>query len=228
MEKRSTGSLVSSLLIIYCYCLQIVLAPAQALAQNADRGLYLTWIESTTPQCQKLIEQFLLELRSITNETPIDFEVVKPNSNSITLRHSQSDWLHLNAECFPKNIDQPISIFLIDDNKITLELRYLEKSAGFNPQDWLLFQERYLKNQPLKPEANTATFSGIEKKELELSDLRPKAASEIDLNKTAAPTSSLTSKWWFWTILGGLTTSAVITTLALTKNSGNQTNIEIK
>lgn len=183
------------------------------LAQAAGQTLVLRWQGDQSPRCQKLVEAFLSELRSMATDRAIELEAVAPT----TLPTDGAQRRAVDLKC------EGEAIRIAEGGYSTL-MRYSPKAAGFDATDWLPFQQRYLRE---------------DSKPLELAALAPKgeplaaptpASSAITMAEKQPDTKSgksIFQRWWFWGLVAGAVGGGIY---AVTQSGsrGSSVNVEIQ
>jgi len=183
--------------------LPVLLLVSSEIAKASSPAITLYWNQEGSAYCQTLVENFLIELRTIATDQRITFD---------TTQSPSSDALQLHC----KNVDV---LKVVQDKSEPVEMHYLSRTKSFDANDWLILQQRFLRPLPmlsLKTEKTDYQSSPAGGSNALLTEQNP---SEIQENK-----GSLFQKWWFWSVLGGLAVSAYGVT-QLTKGSG--ANVEI-
>jgi hypothetical protein len=173
------------------------------ISQAAVAPLKFRWDGEKRPQCQHLVEIFFSELRSMAAERPIELEAV----SSPTPRQPAQNENILHLKCA-----ETTPTLVVSDGQEALTLRYLAKADGFDSTDWIPFQERYLRPKPI-----------------ETSDLALPASKADGLSTISADIKSSSSpiyhRWWFWSLVGGVSLGAYLISRGASKSSS--VNVEI-
>ncbi|MEW6055369.1 MAG: hypothetical protein AB1540_02045 [Bdellovibrionota bacterium] len=178
-------------------CLLLFCLSTQASAQM----LRIHWKGAKNKSCQNLIEIFLTELRTLASDRVIELELKQPTADLPT-NSGQS----LNVLC--SNETGHHNTIEVEGKAEKLYLRYLPKARGFDANDWLAFQQAYLRFQILEPALAPQVSLKPEPQSAEILSKSP--ASEIESQKSTSVTadsprenSSIFTKWWFWSLVGG-------------------------
>lgn len=215
------------LLVLSLACENV--APA-ALSPPTD--LVLSWKGLKTRSCQKLIESFLSELRSLASDRRIQLEAAEdavPNQSAAQApagdTHPQQK---LELECGGR-YGSPETLTVASQHD-RIELRYFSKAGGFDASDWLLFQQKYLR--PTANEISLAPTSVTEPqgtRNLAQLPANPALATSVASVPNDAG-SSIFGKWWFWTIVAaGLGAGAygLVRATSGGNDSSGRINVEI-
>ena len=162
-------------------------------AQAATPGLLLDWSGSKSPRCQKLVEDFLAELRSMANDRPIELEAVTSDEHAA---QTMNPAIRLQLSCIePQNGDS--GAVSVSDNQTTIRLHYVPKAEGFDAMDWLAFQKRYLQ---IPQDISLAPTQA----KRDLANIAPPALDESNRLSAVDKLSSTPfyQHWWFWSLVG--------------------------
>ena len=201
MEERGSNAMVQKILTII-----LILSHTSALASEAPAsGLLLRWRGEKTSPCQKLVETFLTELRSMASDRVIELEAVGKTAST---NHSILDLRPLDMQCVSHGVQ------IIEEDH-SLVLHYLDKALGYDALDWIPFQERYLRG----PKISLAPRPPL-----------PVSTPEPTVNTVAAveniaPKMPLVKRWWFWGIVAAAVGGGIY---ALTQSGSNASNVDVE
>lgn len=187
------------------------------LAQAASSSLVLRWQGDQSPRCQKLVESFLSELRSMALDKAIELEAVANSSAPSTTDETRRA---LDLKCDGEAIR-------ISENGHSMLLRYSPKAAGFDATDWLPFQQRFLREESKSLELAALTPKSIAASAQAHTSDSANSVSLAEKQPDAKNEKSLFQRWWFWGIVAGAVGGGIY---AVTQSGSKDTavNVEIQ
>lgn len=159
--------------------------------QAATPDLHLQWAGSKDKPCQLLIETFLIELRSLAADRVVELET--EGAAPIKIR------------CIGNDVE-------VADEKEKFLLHYQAKASGFDANDWLPFQRKYL-----RPDLSLSATLKAAPEPTAMLITAPPASKE---------SSSILQRWWFWAIVGGVGAS-VYGIVRASERRSSSVNVEI-
>lgn len=155
----------------------------------------------TSAQCRTLIENFLVEMRSILPDTTatINSEFQNKNDSLETYQLKCSDAAQENI----------IILSEMTGSKKEFRFRYSPPAKGFDSSDWLQFQRREYRKISLGPSAD------------------PRPALERDAPNQTIAAVPVYKKWWFWTALSGAAAVGLSAFLLSRRDSSKPPQIEV-
>jgi hypothetical protein len=166
---------------------------------RAAEPLLLHWSGSKDAGCRQLVETFLSELRSVALDRTIELEAFAPGRTG-----------GLGLECDRGKAPTRLLVHETGSRRPEIGMRFLARSRGFDAEDWLSFQQRYL-----RPAA------ALEEREPVLSPVAREDAVPVAAPAGETPGGGgkpLLRRWWFWALVG----SAAITAVALTSGAASE------
>ncbi|MBI3542675.1 MAG: hypothetical protein HY075_05305 [Deltaproteobacteria bacterium] len=194
----------------------------QAAGLPGTGALYLRWEGSKSAVCQKLIELFLAELRSLAGDRPIRLEAA-PTPPRVPAAdpapQGEGAQRTLTIAC-PANAN-PVSTVLASEGDETVTLHYLAKANGFDAADWLPFQQKFL-----RPRAEPVAVA-LAPVAREPDPIAP-PVSAIETSATEPGDKPFFKRWWFWALVGSAAAGgAYAFSRAASRDSGS-INVEIR
>jgi hypothetical protein len=173
---------------------------------RAAEPLLLHWSGSKDAGCRLLVETFLSELRSVALDRTIELEAFS--------REGRAGGLGL--ECDRGKTPTQLLVREPGLRRPEISMRFLSRSRGFDAEDWLSFQQRYLRPAGAPPERALS-----EEREPVLSPVARDEDTRISTATAATPgaeSKPLLRRWWFWALVA----SAAITAVALTSGAASE------
>lgn len=182
-------------------------------ASAATPGLLLRWKGDKSPRCQKLVESFLTELRSMASDQLIELEAVAAAA-------AQPDRRLVEMECAANTIK-------VNGNGHAMSLRYSQKASGFEALDWLPFQQSFLREQvgaPVPETPQSVTLASLAPASVENKSAPATMAQKIPETKSE---KSIFQRWWFWGLVAGAVGGGVYA-LNQANSRKSSVNVEIQ
>lgn len=176
-------------------------------AHASHAGFVLHWPKHQSSSCQKLIDIFLSEFRQLAPEQTIEINLMEPNVAATPFSYSENQ-THFSIECLTQGVG------LTHDNS-KYSFRYLEKAKGFDANDWLVFQRRFL-----RPAVQKSDLAVPQKENVFFS-----STTNQDFQPNLTSTELIFKKWWFW---GSVVTIGVGSFVLLKKNNESAVHVEIR
>lgn len=180
------------------------------VSQAATSGLLLRWKGDKSPRCQRLVESFLTELRSMASDQLIELEAIEPAA-------ARPDRKLVEMECEEAAVK-------VTGNGHSMILRYSQKASGFEALDWLPFQQSFLREQPV---ASAEPAQPVTLASLAPASAENKSAPATMAEKTPETRSekSIFQRWWFWGLVAGAVGGGVY---ALTQANSRESSVNVE